>query len=80
MPHKYADCWWCGGKVRERRLTREYRWKGKLYIFEKVPMGVCNQCGEKFVRADVSKKMEFLIAKNQKPAKEISVPVYSFGR
>ena len=47
MTRKYSDCFYCGGAVREKAGTREYHWKGKLYVFEDVPMGICNQCGEK---------------------------------
>ena len=78
MAEKYSDCWHCGGEVKERSVEYDYHWKGKLYIFENVPMGMCKQCGEKFVKSLVAKKMEQIVLKNTKPLKEVAVPVYSF--
>ena len=45
--HKYGDCSFCGGEVKEDKVELDYRSKGKLYIFKDVPAGVCQQCGEK---------------------------------
>ncbi|MDI6788735.1 MAG: YgiT-type zinc finger protein [Planctomycetota bacterium] len=78
MAEKYSDCWHCGGAVKESSVEYDYHWKGKLYIFENAPMGVCKQCGEKFVKSYVAKKMEQIVLKNTKPLKEVTVPVYSF--
>ena len=39
--HKYGDCSFCGGEVKEERVELDYRYKGKLYIFQNVPAGVC---------------------------------------
>src|SRR3972149_6603911 len=55
---EYADCLFCGGMVEERLLPREIRWKGELLVFEDVPVGVCAQCGEKFLRPAVAKKID----------------------
>ena len=47
--HKYGDCSFCGGQVKSERVELDYRYKGKLHIFQKVPAGVCQQCGEKYL-------------------------------
>lgn len=78
MSKKYSDCFYCGGAVEERLGRRELHWKGKLYIFENVPMGVCTQCGEKVIKPAVAKSLDRILLKNQKPEKEIKVPVYSY--
>ena len=79
MPTKngVTECWWCGGRVTKKLAEREYRWKGKLYIFRNVPMGVCDQCGEKFVSAGVVKKMEKIVTEGKKVTKKLVVPIYS---
>ncbi len=74
----YADCIYCGGQVMGQRLSREIRWKGKLYIVEDVPMGVCGQCGEKFLKPQVAKAIDNLVEKGR-PVRTLEVPVLSFA-
>ena len=76
--HKYGDCSFCGGKVEVDRVELEYRYKGKLYIFQNVPAGVCHQCGEKYLAAKVAKEIEHRIQTKEKWDKTISVPVDVF--
>ncbi len=44
--HKFGDCSFCGGEVKNSDVEMDYRHKGQLYIFQDVPGGVCQQCGE----------------------------------
>jgi len=52
-----------------------YQYKGRLYIFQNVPAGVCQQCGEKYLTAKVAKEIEHRIMTKEKWAKTITVPV-----
>ena len=61
--HKYGDCSFCGGEVKEGRVELDYRYKEKLYIFQNVPAGVCQQCGKKYLTAEAAKKIEHSIYK-----------------
>jgi len=45
-----------------------------LIVFENVPAKVCNECGERYYSAEVSRKMEKM-AKAGKGEREIRVPV-----
>ena len=74
----YSDCIYCGGEVVGQRLPREVRWKGQLYLVEDVPMGVCLQCGERFLKPRVAKTLDGLLAKG-KPTKKIEIPVLAFA-
>lgn len=78
MRREYNDCYFCGGKVVERLLPREIRWKGQLLIFEDVPMGVCLQCGEKFLRPEVAKKIDAALQSAKRPSRTVQVPVYQY--
>ncbi len=78
MKSKYSDCFYCGGVVEERRLPREIRWQGQLFIFEDVPLGVCIQCGEKFVKPDVAKSIDQVLHEQKPPTRTIQVPVYQY--
>ena len=78
IPHKYADCSFCGGAVKPLKTTVDSWWKEKLYIFENVPAGVCRQCGEKYFTAKVARQMERAVSKNHFK-RFIEVPVASLA-
>lgn len=73
--HKYGDCSFCGGEVKEEKVELDYRYQGKLFVFENVSAGVCQQCGEKYLTAKVAKDIEQRIQTKGKWDKTISVPV-----
>lgn len=77
--HKYGDCSFCGGEVKEDKVELDYRSKGKLYIFKDVPVGVCQQCGEKYLTAKVAKEIEHRIQTKETWDKTICVPVDIFS-
>ena len=77
--HKYGDCSFCGGEVKEERAELDYRYKGKLFIFQNVRAGVCQQCGEKYLTAEVAKNIEHKIQIRGKWDKTIAVPVEVFS-
>jgi YgiT-type zinc finger domain-containing protein len=74
----YNDCFYCGGVIKECNTSREIWWKGKLYIFENVPMGVCSQCGEKVLKPQVAKAIDANLTRQSLPSKFIQVPVYEY--
>lgn len=59
-------------------MPREIRWKGELLVFEDVPMGVCAQCGEKFLRPEVAKKIDEALKSAKRPSRTLQVPVYQY--
>ena len=77
--HKYGDCSYCGGEVKSDTVELDYRYKGELYIFQDVPVGVCQQCGEKYLTAKVSKEIEQKIQTKETWDKTVSVPVTIFS-
>ncbi len=76
--HKYGDCSFCGGEVKDERVELDYRYKGELYIFREVPAGVCQQCGEKYLTAKVAREIERRIQTKGKWDKTIPIPVDVF--
>ena len=62
MSHNYGDCYFCGGEIVERVIELEYRRKGRLYIIERVPVGICQQCGEKYFTAQVSEAIDRILS------------------
>lgn len=79
MNSPYGDCYYCGGEVREREIDLDFRSKGRLFIIEKVPVGVCLQCGEKFFTAAISEELDRLVESAQID-RTVEVPVKVFQK
>ena len=79
MRDHYGDCYYCGGEVLEREVDLDFRWGGRLYIVERVPVGVCQQCGEKFLTAGVSEELDRLV-KSARIDRTVEVPVKIFQK
>lgn len=78
MSTSYSNCFYCGGAVEEHRLPREVRWQGQLFVFEDVPLGVCSQCGERFIKPEVAKSIDRVLQGQGQPARILQVPVYQY--
>lgn len=79
MPIKdvYGDCGCCGGEVDEQKIRMDFWWEGKLYLIEDVPAGICQQCGEKYYTAKVSKGLDDLV-RSHVVERTLQVPVKRF--
>ena len=77
MKTKYPKCFACGGSVIEKKIEWDYRRRGKHLIFKNVPVGVCSQCGEKFIRPEISKQMDSAF-REPAPSHYLRVPVITF--
>jgi len=80
--YDYGECHNCGGRMQEQRVKQEFWIKGKLIVVDGVPAGVCAQCGEKVVKADVGRSIAALVgnSKRLRRARTMSVPVIRFAR
>lgn len=78
--YDYGKCQVCGEQMVERQIKQDFWIKGNLIVVEDVPAGVCPQCGEKVVRADVGRQIAAIIADIEKtqPVRSINVPVLQF--
>ena len=79
MRDHYGDCYYCGGEVLEREVDLDFRWEGRLLIIERVPVGVCQQCSEKFFTAAVSEELDRLV-KSAKIDRTVEVPIKIFQK
>lgn len=66
--------------MKERRIKQDFWIRGRLIVVEDVPAGVCPQCGEKIVKANVGQWIAKLIKNSEriKKAPKISVPTIKF--
>lgn len=78
--YDYGKCLVCGEQMVEQQIKQDFWIKGDLIVIEDVPAGVCPQCGEKVVRADVGQQIAALIAdlKHAHLVRSINVPVVQF--
>ena len=70
------QCFFCKhGVLVDKRVTVDFRWGKRLVIIEDVPAKVCNECGERYYSATVSRLMEE-IAMRRKVDKYVEVPLF----
>ena len=76
MSRVYHKCHFCGGDVVEKRITVDYRWGDELIaLIKNVPTGVCQVCGEQYLKAEIVKEVERLAHSKETPKKLIQVPL-----
>ena len=51
--YDYGECEICDTPMQENSIKQDFWIRGQLIVVEGVPAGVCPQCGEKVVKADV---------------------------
>jgi YgiT-type zinc finger domain-containing protein len=80
--YDYGECHVCGEQMSEKRIKQDFWLKGKLVVIESVPAGVCPQCGEKIVKADVGRQLASLIQNLKRGPKQktITVPVVRYAK
>lgn len=75
-------CYFCKGKTKIKNVDVDFRWGDKLFVVKNVPVEVCNQCGERYYSARVSKKLDNLVKKQKllkvRPQQVIEVPVFNW--
>ncbi|MGH7167546.1 MAG: type II toxin-antitoxin system MqsA family antitoxin [Nitrospiraceae bacterium] len=79
--YDYGKCHVCGGKMEPKHIRQDFWIKGKLIVVEKVPAGVCAQCGEKIVRAEVGRKLAQVVTNRRgfKKSRRMNVPIIRFA-
>jgi len=71
-------CAICGG-IQKEEITKLELWvDGKLIVIEDVPAKVCENCGEKYFSAKVSKQIDALLESAVEAKRKLEVPVFSF--
>mgnify|MGYP000417960767 CR=1 FL=1 len=74
------SCYFCKtGVLVDKYVTVDFRWGDKLVIIENVPAKVCNECGERYYSANISRKMEE-IAIQQKADRFVQVPLANLSQ
>ena len=62
MADYVGTCFFCGGYLKEIIAENyDYRHEGQMFVIKKLPSTLCEQCGEKYIRADVGRRIESII-------------------
>lgn len=62
MAESVGSCFFCGGKLIAITIGNYfYRYEGQMCIVKRLPATLCEQCGEKYLDADTSRKLNALI-------------------
>ncbi len=80
--YDYGRCHTCGERMKEKRIKQDLWVKGKLIVIENVPAGVCPQCGEKVVKAEIGQRIASLVEPRTRlrTARTLTVPVIRFTK
>ena len=78
--YDYGKCHICNTTIVEKTIQQDFWVKDKLIVIEKIPAGVCPQCGEKIVNAKVGKHIAKLLKDTNRinEAPTISVPLVKY--
>ena len=79
--YDYGVCHVCGSHMESKRIKQDIWIRKKLIVVEDVPAGVCPQCGEKVVNAEVGRRLATVIedTKRFRKARTMTVPVIQFA-
>jgi YgiT-type zinc finger domain-containing protein len=80
--YNYVNCHVCGGKMQARRVKQDFWIRNKLVVIENVPAGVCAQCGEKVVSADIGRRLAGALkdTARRRKSRTIVVPVIRLAK
>ena len=77
-----SNCYFCKAKTKIKKVDVDFRWGDKLFVVKNVPLEVCSQCGEKYYSAEISKKLDDIVKKNNESKLQaeqvIEVPVFNW--
>lgn len=78
--YEYDDCTVCGGQVTEKLVEKITTAKGRIIaVVKDVPAGVCEQCGERYYRAEVVEHLEALVHNVGSARNNISIPITRYA-
>lgn len=72
---KANECEYCSGEIRPKKVTVNYFYEGKLVIIKDVPVGVCQECGQRYYAAEILEKLDTMAQNSDAAPEKISVPV-----
>jgi len=72
------SCYFCKAQIVDQLVTVDYRWGDTLVVIKDVPAGVCQQCGEKYLKSGVYKELERLAKSKDHLRERVTVDILAF--
>ena len=72
---KASECEYCSGGIRQKKVTVDHWYEGKLVIIKDVPVGVCQECGQRYYAAATLDRLDTMAQNSDAAPERISVPV-----
>lgn len=73
------QCHVCNSNKSKQELTSEiFQINGKYYLVEKIPVEVCEHCGEEIFNHETTEEIRKMLNEAHQPIKTISVDVFSY--
>ncbi|MGQ9625488.1 MAG: type II toxin-antitoxin system MqsA family antitoxin [Anaerolineae bacterium] len=69
-------CELCHGELKPGKTTLEI-WRGEELLVIKDPADVCQQCGEAYLSAETSERLDLFLSRHPQPERYMAVPLYS---
>ncbi|MCZ6624546.1 MAG: type II toxin-antitoxin system MqsA family antitoxin [Deltaproteobacteria bacterium] len=70
-------CLVCHWNMVDEKVTVDLRAGDELLIIENVPATVCHHCGERVFTPEITRKLQALARRREKPPRTLRVPVFS---
>ena len=55
---KASECEYCSGEICEKEVPVDHWYEGKLVIIKDVPVGVCQECGQRYYAATTLDRLD----------------------
>ena len=69
------ECEYCSGEILPKKVTVNHSYEDKLVIIRDVPVGVCQECGQRYYDAATLDQLDILAQNSDTASERISVPV-----
>jgi len=71
-------CQLCHGETKEKNISYNQWYKGRLVVVENVPAEVCQRCGEEYFTPEITDKIQRLIYSGA-AVKTMQVPIFDLS-
>ena len=76
---KANECEYCSGNILPKKVTVNHSYKDQLVIIRDVPVGVCQECGQRYYSADTLDRLDIMAENSDTATERVSVPVMVMG-
>ena len=73
------NCEYCNGDIHQKHVIVHHWYEGSLVIIKNVPVGVCQECGERYYEAAILDLLDSLAQNIESAQEKISVPIMALN-